>query len=175
MPQDAEIVATPGIIPEGFCPINEQQRYNQYIDSTTFVLPGNFSSFNFGPDQPTVDNQSKPWIKTTSAGALVGIFTFYSGAWVRPHPVPASSDVRMMWVGTTAALQTFDGGAAGAVTELSGPTWEVDTAYADKIPVGAGGTAVATNASELSSGASATDQVRGTYFIKRTARVYYTA
>lgn len=175
MPQDAEIVATPGTLPEGFCPISEQQRYNQYIDSTTFVLPGNFSSFNIGPDQPTVDNQTKPWYKRSSAGAPSGWYSFYSGAWVKEHPIPASSEVRMMWVGTTAALQTYDGGAVGAVTELSGPMWEVDTAFADKIPVGAGGTPVATNASELSSGASATDQVRGVYVIRRTARQFYVA
>lgn len=131
--------------------------------------------FNFGADQPTVDNQDKPWIKTDASGNLIGIFTFASGAWTRPHPIPAGPNGFVaMWAGDLADLDTFDGGTAGAVSATSGPFWTYLSDFDDKIPRGATATVpVNTNASQLASGSSATDQVRGIYFIQRTARVYY--
>lgn len=177
MPEDAQIVLTPGVLPEGFCPMSEQERYSGYTAATTALLPGNFSSFNMGSSQPTVDNQGLPWIKQNADGSLIGIYTFANGAWARPHEIPPGSNgFRALWVGTTLELETYDGGAAGAVTDYSGPFWAVDSDFTDKIPVGAGtNAAVGVNANQLSSGASATDQVRGVYFIMRTARIYRTS
>lgn len=177
MPQDAQITFVSQTLPEGVCPINEQERFNLYAAFLSGFLPGNFSSFNFGNSQPTVDNQDKPWIRTNADGTLDGLYVFANGAWLSPYPISAGPNgVRWFWADTVAALETFEGGSAGVVTPVTGPFWEVDTAFAGKIPRGPDGTvAVNVDASELSSGASASDQVRGIYCIKRTARVYKVA
>ena len=38
----------------------------------------------------------------------------------------------MFWVGTEALLKTYDGGADVAITDATGPFWEVDTTVAGK-------------------------------------------
>ena len=37
-----------------------------------------------------------------------------------------------------AAVDTFDGGEAGAIGDASGPMWQIDTAYAGRSPMGPG-------------------------------------
>lgn len=176
MPQDAQITFNPGTLPEGFCPQSEQQRFNTYISHLSGILPGTFSTFVVSASQPSVDQQSYPWIKVNADGSIVGIYTFANGAWVRPHPIPPGPNgARMLWADTLGNLATFEGGDAGAITSTTGAFWELDSDWTDKLPRGAGTVAVNTNANELSSGVSATDQVRGVYFVKRTARVYFVA
>lgn len=175
MAQDAQIIFTPGSVPPGFCPATEQERFNLYATLLSGVLPGTYSTFIVSSSQPTVDQQSFPWIKVNADGSLIGIYTFANGAWVRPHPVLAGPNAfRTLWVGSTGDLATYDGGDAGAITSTTGAFWEVDTDWTDKIVIGAGANAaVSTNANQLTSGSSSTDQVRGSYIIKRSARVYY--
>lgn len=175
MPENAFITFIPFTLPEGTCFSNEQERYNKFVELLSGYLPGNFTAINTGSSEPTVENRGLPWYKTFADGSPDGMYTYFSGQWVKPHPVSASSKKLIMWTGTQAELELEDGGNAGVVGPAQGPFWEFDTAYVDKIPVGAGVVAVNTNASELTSGASATDQVRGTIFIRRTARIYQVA
>jgi hypothetical protein len=171
MPQDAQIVITSSTIPEGVCFSSEQDRFNTFAAYLQAVLPGTYSTFVKSASTPSVDDQDKPWIKINADGSLVGVYTFSSGAWVRPYPIPAGPNgFRMLWADTLVALETYDGGSAGAVTATSGPFYEVDSDFTDRIPRGAGTVAVNTNANELASGSSATDSVRGIYIVKRTAR-----
>lgn len=175
MPENAFITFIPFTLPEGTCFSNEQERYNKFVELLSGYLPGNFSPWNTGSSEPTVENRGLPWHKTFADGSPDGDYDYFNGAWVRLHPVSASSKKLLMWTGTPTELETEDGGSAGAVSDTTGPFWEIVATFVDKIPVGAGVVAVNTNASELTSGASATDQVRGTHFIQRTQRKYITA
>lgn len=167
------VTLTAETLPEGICFQSEQERFNTFISFTSAEVPDEFTSFNVGTSSPAVDDQDKPWLKLNSDGSPDNTYTFAFGAWVATYWPPASSEIRMLWSGTEVALQTFDGGSVGAVTAITGPFWERDSAFDDLIPRGATATVpVNTNASELTSGASATDQVRGVYFIKRTARTH---
>lgn len=70
------------------------------------------------------------------------------GAWVMRHPEAAGGSARRIYVGTLASIDTYDGGAVGAVGNISGPMWERDTAFNDRFPIGVG--TIAT--SELATG-----------------------
>lgn len=177
MAQDAQINLIPGSLPEAFCPQTEQERLNAYAEYLSAELPGEYSTFVKSSSQPGVDQQNLPWIQTNADGSIVGIFTFSNGAWVRPHPIPAGPNgFRAMWSGDLADLDLYEGGDAGAITATTGAFWELDSGFDDKIPRGATATVpVGTDSNQLTSGSSSSDQVRGVYFIKRSARVYYVA
>lgn len=131
------VTLTPGTLPAGYCPSTYQQILEDFLTNTVATLPGTYNTFVYGSSTPAVSDQDKVWVKVDASNNLVGIYT-YNGAWVRPHEVPPSSSIRTMWVGTTVALETFDGGTAGAVTATTGPMWEVDTAFDFRIPMGVG-------------------------------------
>lgn len=171
MPENAFITFIPSTLPEGTCYTNEQERFNGYTAQLVGYLPINFTTWNTGSSEPTVENRGLPWHKT-NAGAPDYNYDFFNGQWVSLYWPPASSSLRMLWVGTLTALETFDGGEAGTVSDDTGPFWERDTDFTDKILIGAGTVAVNTNSSTLADGTSATDQVRGLYVIKRTGRKY---
>lgn len=176
MNENALIAFIPGTLPVDFCPAGEQERYNMYVSLLSGFLPGNFSTWNTGSSEPTVENRALPWHRTNADGSPDRDYDYYNGSWVSRHLLDPSTAVRWIWVGTTGDLENFDGGAPGTVSDDTGPMWEVDTDFSGKIPRGADGTVpVSTNANELSSGSSASDQVRGIYLIKRTARRFYVA
>jgi len=111
--------------------------------------------YNYGENIPGVNARIYPWIRINS-GEQDGLWYWNTSlsAWVRPHPVPASSDVRLIWVGTLSDLDTFDGGDSGTPGIASGPMWEVDTDFSAKFPVGVG---TFTNAGAINVGESTTD------------------
>lgn len=174
MPEDAQITFQAGELPEGICFQSEQERFNTFVTFLSGFLPGDFTAWNIGTSQPTVDNNDKPWLKLNSDGSWERVYTFRSGAWVAPYWPPASSAIRMLWSDTEAALQTFDGGTVAAVSPTTGPFWERDSNFDDRLAVGAGALAVNTNTDAFTA-AAGTTEMRGTYFIKRTARQFYVA
>lgn len=98
---------------------------------------------------PAATDRDKAWLKT-SAGAPLWppIYRYFNGQWVMRHNVDPSGSERRIWVGALADLNTYEGGSAGAVGDASGPFWEEDAAFQDRIPMGVGpaiALAVATN------------------------------
>jgi len=112
--------------------------------------------YNMGDTEPPADRREFAWVRT-GAGTLDGLYYWNVnvGAWVKPHPIPASSDVRLIYVGSLSDLQTFDGGDTGPIGEASGPMWEVDPEFAAKFPVGVG---TFQNAGTIAVGDSTTDK-----------------
>lgn len=175
MSQDAQIIFEAGVLPEGVCPQNEQERFNLFVQFLSGFLPGNFTAWNIGTTTPTVDNQDKPWLKLNADGSMVRSFTYSSGVWNAPYTFPAGpNNLRMLWAGALVDLDTFDGGSAGAVTAFTGPFWEKDANFDDRLGVGAGALAVNTNTDAFTA-AAGTTEMRGVYFIKRTARTSFVA
>lgn len=134
--------ALPGTLPVGFCPTGAtalQDLYNEFILRTQFSLSADKAFYNFGPTAPTPENRQFPWLQTSS-GYPVRWWVFIGGSWVWPHAVPASSLEWRLWGGTTAALETYDGGesAAIAVSPTTGPMWEVNSDFDGRSPMGAG-------------------------------------
>lgn len=133
---------TPGTLPEDYCFTTPQQFYNDIINNLIGEIPGNYNSFNFGNDVPDPADQDKPWIRTDGYGNFDRVYT-YNGAWVSPHPVPASADERRIWVGTENSAWAYDGGdgtdpGTNPPTDTTGAMWEVDHDFDFRFPVGVG-------------------------------------
>lgn len=134
----APVTFTPGTLAPGYCPVTFQQFYNDMIALLTGSIPGTFTTVNYGPGPIDPADQDKPWLRTGAGGEPDRLYFYFAGTWASLHPTPASGEERRLWVGTTAALVTYDGGQVGAVTATSGPMWEVDTTFDGKVPVGVG-------------------------------------
>lgn len=137
-----------GNLSSTYCFTSWDQLLSDFIANSSASLAGNATVWNFGSDTPDASSRDRPWLRLNSDGSPDRVYVYWNGLWVSKHPVPPGSgeDVRI-WTGTTGALDTYDGGAAGAVTEVSGPMWQVATAFAARFPVGvgtfAGGTEIA--------------------------------
>lgn len=111
---------------------------------TGTVLDGSLK-YIISETAPGADDQDKLWIKL-SGGAPVRQYVYYNGAWVWPHAIPPSDSRLQIYKGSSASIDTLDGGSVGAVGSATGPFWEIDTDLSGKFPLGAGtlpsGTAV---------------------------------
>ena len=137
--------ATAPTLPEDFCPADWQAVADALIEGAVFRLDSTgYSFYNYGDTTPAPEYRTYPWLRT-----ILGLpdrwYIHYGNYWISPHPVPANSNLRQIWVGandgTADGLWSFDGGdgtdPAGATT-YSGAMWEVDTAFAARFPVGVG-------------------------------------
>lgn len=126
-----------GNLPEGFCPQTEQDRANAYAAILQVIFPFNMSVINTGSTAPTADNRIYPWYRSNPDGTPDRLYSFVNGAWIAPNPTPASSPMRFFYRGSLGSIDTYDGGESGAITDVSGPMWQVDTDMAGRIPIGA--------------------------------------
>lgn len=144
-----EVTLTAGSLAVGYCyPAAPQSLLNAFVAAMQASLPGTLNTFVFGSSTPGVDDQDKVWIKVDAANAFVGIYTYAYGSWVTPHDIPASSSLRMIWVGTEADLWAHDGGdgtnpSSVAPTATTGAMWQRDTDFDFRVPIGIGTNATA--------------------------------
>ncbi len=126
----------PGELSLDYC-FTTFQKLNVDMFSIAQVISLNGSTFyNIGPNEPDPDKRDFPWWNTNS-----GQWFYWNidvGLWVRPHPVPASSQSRIMWIGTENDLQAYDGGDTNPAGDASGPMWSVDHDFDARFPVGPG-------------------------------------
>jgi len=125
-----------GNLPEGYCRLSAQQELNTWASLLAVTFPLNYAIFNYGSNAPEPDQQGYPWVRLDGSGNLEGLYVFSNGVWLRPHPVPPESPVRWFYRDSSASLVSYDGGAAGAVTAITGPMWEVDTDMSGRMPIG---------------------------------------
>lgn len=99
---------------------------------------GDATFFNDGDTTPAPDNRVYPWTPQSYSGGTPPAFMYHyvSGAWIMPHPMPEGAVI--MYTGSEASIDTFDGGEAGTITDTTGPMWEkLDTMDA-RFPIGPG-------------------------------------
>lgn len=137
MPTNQSVSLTKGSIPASTCFSSVSDLYDLFIGVTTAHVDGDYSLFNFGDIEPGVDDRTKPWIRTVS-GKPDKMYVYQDGRWLSGHSIPASGGERKIWVGTENDLKTYDGGEDVAVTDYRGPFWEIDAAFAAKLPAGVG-------------------------------------
>lgn len=137
----------PVSLPEGYCPTTWQELANTIIGGSVAVFEG--SGFTVVLNQegtPTALQTAFLWRKP-STGL---VYSYVSGAWVTPHPSAPGGDERRLFIGSLVALQTYDGGAVGAVGDAAGPMWEEDTAFQGRSPMGPGAIPTSNPAKTLS-------------------------
>jgi len=145
----------------------------QLMGQIRVLFPAQYSLFITGSNEPTVEQRDYAWIKTDpSTNEITGIFTWspFYGAWLYPYRVAPEANERRLWVGTEASLVTYEGGESSSISATTGPFWENDVDFTNKMLIGAG--ALAVSVDDTFGGAGTTYTHRGIYIIKRTARKY---
>jgi hypothetical protein len=130
----------PGTLATACYSSDPQVFYNEMFEKGVAVL-GDITGILIQDSAPDPEERDKAWIRLTAPGGppvSSRPLVWYNGQWVAKHPYAASGDVRLLWVGEPADLETFDGGSTGAVSDISGPFWEIDSGFAGRIPIGVG-------------------------------------
>lgn len=133
----SELALNPPTVPVGACFDNWNELAQYLFNNATAELPSSSDLIIVSETEPDADERGKVWFRLVS-GRLERVYKYVGGAWRSPHPVPASSNSRLIWVGLAADVDTYDGGSVGAVSAFTGPMWEIDTAFAQRFPVGVG-------------------------------------
>lgn len=129
---------TPPSLPSGYCyPADPQQFINDAVGGAVvnFDVTGATVVLK-QPSQPLNTQRDKLWYNTTTGHTLY--YDNPTASWVMPHGEPAGGLAWRIWTGDITTLQTYDGGSIGAAGAVSGPMWEVATAIAGRMPIGAG-------------------------------------
>lgn len=129
---------TPGSLASNCYPDKPQSLYNEMFAQGFVQLE--IQGVVLSATEPDPDDRDKLWIELDASSNPVRHWIFANGLWRWPHEVPAApnSHERRLWVGTEAELETYDGGSAGTVSDVSGPFWEVDHDFDQRIPIGPG-------------------------------------
>lgn len=132
-----ELPVQTSTVPANFC--FEGFNSPSWLDIVALLhvtFPGNFSLFNYGSDIPSPSDRDKPWIRLNSDGTPDALYSYAMGAWLSKHPLPAGAVI--MYEGTEASIDTFDGGEAGAISAIGGPFWQRVTEMDARMPIGPG-------------------------------------
>jgi hypothetical protein len=135
MPATTTVSLFPPQLPADACFDTYQDLANAIIGGAVAQFQSDIGNtyFNTGSSTPAAENRDYPWLDCDG-----NWWVYNGGYWVRKHPYQSADSVRLIWTGDTTALLTFDGGTNAAVTDFTGPMWEVDTAFEGKFPVGVG-------------------------------------
>lgn len=133
MPETLLPIVAEGV-PENLC-------FDNWSDAIPIMVQYMFARFegneiNSGSSTPAAEDRGKPWHRTNSDGTDDGWWTFYNGFWIQKHPMPTGAII--MWEGAIADIDTYDGGEAGAITNITGPFWERATTLDARSPIGPG-------------------------------------
>lgn len=100
------------------------------------TFPQDAAVWNFGNSEPAPSKRDRPWIRSNSDGTPDKIYIYSMGSWISAHPMAEGAVI--MYRGSEASIDTFDGGEAGAVTLTSGPMWARVTDMNGRFPLGPG-------------------------------------
>jgi len=129
----------PGTLPQDCYPASADAFQKLLLGLARAKLTANFNGVVYGENAPAASDWDKLWVRQDSGGNLMRIYTHGSyGVWVSPHPIPASSKIRQLWVGSEDELKSFDEGVDEAPGPVTGPFWEVDHNFDFKFLLGPG-------------------------------------
>ena len=158
---DTDIILRTAVspFPPGYCPTTNQQ----FADDIAAA----------------VEQRDRIWAKVDdSTGVIIGFYTWNTvvGQWVKNHwplgVIPTNE--RRIFIGSLLALESYDGGESGTISQSTGSFWVQDTAFTDKWPLGVG-TLIAAPLSTLSVFDDAVPGVPdaiGVYVIKPSSRLW---
>ena len=129
----------PGSLDDPNCwPSSPQAFYNETF-AKGVAIASSITGVIISDTEPAITDRDKLWIRTSGNAPVFPLgWLFYSGLWVAKHPIAAGTQWAFPYIGTLASIATLDGGAAGVVSDNSGPFWEVIAAMAARVPIGAG-------------------------------------
>lgn len=124
----------PDSLSSGVCYATEQERLNDFSAHQTVVFPTTFAGITVSSTHPSDTTQA--WLKLDSLGRPTQLYYFAQGAWLSIHPaVPGTT---ILWKDALPNFDTFDGGDANALSQISGHMWDQVTDANARIPIGVG-------------------------------------
>lgn len=135
------ITLLPGTLPAGYCYPDDPQQLN--LDIVTRILAfldQNFPGIYVGPTSapPPADQRDRVWINSDNQLA----YQYLGGKWRRTYQFAAAnsglSPFLVLWTGLAADIDSFDGGSPGAVSDTTGPLWQIVAEFAGSVPIGVG-------------------------------------
>jgi hypothetical protein len=144
MPDILPVQLIPPTFVEGYCPENIQAFANDLMSGTTVQGGVTLDTTIISETAPT--DHSKLWFKldgslnpfSVPGGVPLFKWSPVYAAWVLRHPALASVTHRWEEFANLAAIDTYEGGSAGAITATTGPFWALDTNYNGRSPMSPG-------------------------------------
>src|SRR5574342_502464 len=128
------VLLSTAVVPTDFCFTSWQESW----PSLVALLSGQFNrsgtGINFGNQVPAMIDQDKPWFRTNSDGTPDRLYSFSGGLWLAKHPLPPGAVI--MYEGTEASIETFDGGEGGPIGPTFGAFWEKVSEMNARSPIG---------------------------------------
>lgn len=124
-------------VPENLECVITKEKWQQLIALLSVILPEGFQ-MNIGNTTPAPEDRVWPWLRLDVNGKIDRLYHYAMGFWLSKYHTPANSPIRLPWTGSPTDLLTYDEGENTAVSEITGPFWEVDTNFEQRIPIGVG-------------------------------------
>lgn len=157
MPDILPVSIIPPEFAEGYCPASIQAFANDLLNGATLQGDATLDTTVISETAPA--NHTKLWFKldgSLNPFAIAGGIPLFKwsntlGTWVARHPALPGTH---RWEEFTAPgdIDTYEGGTAGAVTDTTGPFWEIDTDYNGRSPMSPGAIPTANPAKTLGYG-----------------------
>ena len=119
------------------CYPSDPQTLNNEMMAKAFVTL-NIEGVIVQQTTPNATDQDKIWFKLDAGDLPVGWFKYQGGQWVRPHDIAANDKRLYMFTGSSAEVNTLDGGTAIVVSDTTGPFWEIESLFETRMPIGVG-------------------------------------
>lgn len=119
---------------QGSCPSTYQELADLLATIYSVTVDTNNTGIYVSATKP--GDTTLVWKQLDSSGNPVRDYVFVGGLWLSRHTLETGSVI--MWKGDITTIDTFDGGAAGAVSLYSGPMWQIATGMAARFPIAPG-------------------------------------
>lgn len=134
MPDTTPVTLLPGTLPYDCYPADPQTLNVDIITRAQAFLDEVFPGVYVGDTTPPANQRNRIWFNTLTQR----LYQYVNGDWQRTYWPSASSKQEWFWNDTPGALETYDGGSAGAVGDSTGPLWEIVSEFEGRVPVGVG-------------------------------------
>lgn len=124
-------------VPSNLECIITDERWQQLVALLSVLVPDGFK-MTVSSTAPAPEDRIWPWFRLLSDGKPDAIYHYTSGYWLSKYHTPVNSPIRLAYTDDATSLLTYDGGENAPVSEIAGPFWEIDTAFAGRIPAGVG-------------------------------------
>lgn len=122
----SQIPVLNGQLPQGFCPTTLQETLNAF-SAVQYVNLDIVSSITVSSTPPA--DHTVAWLQLDSMGRPVRLYFFAQGAWLSMHP--ETPGMIKLWNQTLPNFNTFDGGSAAVISDISGPMWQLASTALD--------------------------------------------
>lgn len=126
---------TSASVPAGLSCVITDAKWQELVALLSVLLPDGVKII-VDDSEPGPSDRDAIWYRLNGDGTPDRIYIYANGSWMSKHPVATGAII--MYRGTEASIDTFDGGSAGVITPTTGPFWAKVTELNARFPLGIG-------------------------------------